>query len=116
MVFENITEQSSFSLRNQERELRDFGTEEIEDFLEDMLVTPRQFVVLTAPKAQQQIRYVQACVHDDQGIETELGVEEADGTHLYYKICQEEECFQIFLDFFADRLDVNMEEYQPVLF
>ena len=62
MVFKNMEEQDSFTLRNQERELRCFGTEEIEDFLEDMLVTPDQFVVLTAPKAQKQIRYVQACL------------------------------------------------------
>ncbi len=116
MVFKNMEEQNSFTLRNQERELRCFGTEEIEDFLEDMLVTPDQFVVLTAPKAQKQIRYVQACLLDDGTVETELGIEESDGTHLYGKICEDEECVRIFLDFFKNRLTVDRKEYKPVQF
>lgn len=112
-----MPEEKGFTLRNQERELMDFGSEEIEEYLEDLFVTPDQFVVLTAPKAQgQQIRYVQSTIHDNGEIEVELGVEEEDGTHLYYKICQDEECIRIFQDFFADRLHVNMDEYQPVQF
>lgn len=116
MVFKNMAEQRTYSLENQEKKLLDFGTEELEDFLEDMLVTPDQFVVLTAPKAQEQIRYVQARPEDEVWIEVELGIEEADGTHLYYKMCKEEECFQIFLDFFVDKLKVDRNEYQPVKF
>ncbi len=118
MVFRNMEEQSTYTLRNQEMEKMSFGEEELEDFLEDMLVTPDQFVVLTAPKAQnQQIRYVQARVHEEEEeIEVELGIEEADGTHLYHKMCGEEECVQVFLDFFHNGLTVNLKAYQPVAF
>ena len=117
MVFQNIEEGRTFTLRNQDREQMDFGKEEIEEFLDDMFVTPDQFVVLTAPKAQgQQIRYVQACIHDDGGIEVELGIEEEDGTHLYYKMCMDEECVRIFLDFFDGKLVVDRSEYEPVQF
>ena len=117
MVFKTMKEQKTFSLSSQEKNLMEFGTEELEDLLENMLVTLDEFVVLTAPKAQgQQIRYVQARAKDDSEIKVELGVEESDGTHLYYKICEEEECFQIFLDFFEGRLKVKMDEFQPVQF
>lgn len=117
MVFKTMEEQKTFSLSSQERDLTEFGTEELEDLLENMLATPDEFVVLTAPKAQgQQIRYVQARAENDSEVEVELGVEEADGTYLYYKMCGEEECFQIFLDFFAGRLNVIMDEYRPVEF
>ena len=77
MVFRNMEEQSTYTLRNQEMEKMSFGEEEIE---------------------------------------VELGIEEADGTHLYYKMCGEEECFQVFLDFFHNGLTVNLKAYQPVAF
>lgn len=76
------------------RQTRDI---DIEDYLADMFVTPDQFVVLSAPKAQNNIRFVQACTHDGE-IEVELGIEEK-GTRLYYKMCTQEECYRIFLDF-----------------
>lgn len=117
MIFKNMPEEETFTLRNQENEKTEFGTEEIGEFLEDMFVTPDQFVVLTAPKALgQQIRFVQACVQDNGGIETELGIEKEDGTRLYFKMCRDEECIRIFLDFFAGKLQVDMAEYKPVSF
>lgn len=118
MVFKNMEEGTTFTIRNQERELMDFGKEEVEEFLDDLFVTPDQFIVLTAPKAQgQQIRYVQACIHDgDVDIEVELGIEEEDGTRLYYRMCTDEECAQIFLDFFDQKLVVDRSEYAPVKF
>ena len=79
-----------------------------------MFITPDQFVVLTAPKAQNKVRYVQACTHDD-GIEVELGIEEK-GTHLYYKMCSQQECYRIFLDFYDNAFIPKMEEYSPVEF
>ena len=101
-----------------EQDLMDFGKEEIEEFLDDMFVTPDQFVVLTAPKAQgQQIRYVQACINDgEDDVHTEIAVEEEDGTHLYYRMCTDEECVQIFMDFFDRKLVVDKSEYKPVSF
>ena len=114
VVFKTVETQQGFTLRNQESELADFRDIDIEDYLADMFVTPDQFVVLTAPKAQHKVRYVQACTHDGE-IEVELGIEE-NGTHLYYKMCSEEECYRIFLDFYENRLVPKMEEYKPVEF
>ena len=83
VVFKTVEPYQGFILRNQESERTDFRDIDIEDYLADMFVTPDQFVVLTAPKAQHKVRYVQACTHDGE-IEVELGIEEK-GTHLYYK-------------------------------
>lgn len=75
---------------------------------------PNQFVILTAPDVQNKVRYVQACTSDGE-VEVELGIEE-EGTRLYYKMCSEEECCRIFLDFYENRLVPDMGEYQPVRF
>ena len=61
-------------LRNQESELTDFRDIDVEEYLADMFVTPDQFVVLSAPKAQNKVRFAQACTHDGE-IEVELGME-----------------------------------------
>ena len=114
VVFQKVKSQQGFTLEDQERKLTAFRDIDIEDFLADMFVTPDQFVVLTAPKAQHKVRFVQACTHDGE-IEVELGIEE-NGTHLYYKMCSEEECYRIFLDFYENRLVPDMAEYKPVEF
>ena len=114
VVFKAVEPRQGYTLRNQENELTDFRDIDIEDYLADMFVTPDQFVVLTAPEARNKIRYVQACTHDGE-IEVELGIEE-EGTRLYYKMCSEEECYRIFLDFYENRLVPDMAEYKPVEF
>ena len=114
VVFKAVEPHQGFTLRNQEYELTDFRDIDIEDYLADMFVTPDQFVVLTAPEARNKIRYVQACTHDGE-IEVELGIEE-NGTHLFYKMCSEEECYRIFLDFYENKLVPDMAEYKPVEF
>lgn len=114
VVFKAVEPHQGFTLRNQENELTDCRDIDIEDYLEDMFVTPDQFVVLTAPKAQYKVRYVQACTHDED-IEVELGIEEK-GTHLYYKMCSQQECYRIFLDFYDNTFIPKMEEYKPVEF
>ena len=86
----------------------------IEKYLENLFITPDQFVILTAPEAQYKVRYVQACTHDE-GIEVELGIEE-EGTCLYYKMCSQEECRRIFLDFFDNIFIPGMDEYKLVEF
>ena len=114
VVFQKVKSQQGFTLENQERKLTDFRDVDIEDYLADMFVTPDEFVVLTAPVAQNKVRFVQACTHDGE-IEVELGIEE-EGTRLFYKMCSEEECYRIFLDFYEDRLILDMREYKPVEF
>ena len=115
VIFVNKEKQEGFTLRNQERELYDFREIDIEDYLADMFVTPEQFVVLTAPEAQNKIRFVQSTLHDNGELEVELGIEE-DGTRLYYKMCSEEECCRIFLDFYNGCFSPDMKEYKPVEF
>lgn len=114
LLFRKNKTKQGFTLRNQENEITDFRDIDIEDYLSDMFVTPDQFVVLTAPKAQYKVRYVQACTHDGE-IEVELVIEES-GTHLYYKMCSREECYRIFLDFYDNTFVPKMEEYKPVEF
>lgn len=114
VIFKTEEPEQSFTLRNQESELTDFRDIDIEDYLADMFVTPDQFVVLSAPKAQNKIRFVQACTHDGE-IEVELGIEE-NGTHLYYKMCTQKECYRIFLDFYDGMFIPDMDEYKLVEF
>lgn len=114
VIFNKVELRQGFMLRNQENKLTDFSDVDIEDYLEDMFVSPDDFVVLTASEAQYKVRYVQACIHDS-GIEVELGLEE-NGTHLYFKMCSQEECYRIFLDFYSNTFIPKMEEYKPVEF
>lgn len=114
VVFKKVESQSGFTLENQEGKLTDFGDIDIEEYLEDLFVMPDQFVTLTAPEPRNKVRFVQACTHDGE-IEVELGIEE-EGTCLYYKMCPQEECYRIFLDFYDGVFDPVMEEYKSVEF
>ena len=115
VIFQKVSPQQGFTLENQERKLADIRDIDVEDYLEDMFDSPDDFVILTATEAQNKIRYVQACTHDGD-IEVELGVEDEEGTHLYYKMCTQEECYCIFLDFYDNTFVPVMEEYKPVEF
>lgn len=114
VFFKTVESHQGFILRNQENEITDFRDIDIEEYLADMFVTPDQFVVLSAPKAQNKVRFVQACTHNGE-IEVELGIEE-NGTRLYYKMCSQEECYRVFLDFYDNVFVPKMEEYKPVEF
>lgn len=114
VVFQKVKAQQGFTLENQDGKLTDFSDIDIEKYLENLFITPDQFVILTAPEAQYKVRYVQACTHDE-GIEVELGIEE-EGTCLYYKMCSQEECRRIFLDFFDNIFIPGMDEYKLVEF
>lgn len=114
VVFQKVKAQQGFTLENQDEKLTDFNDIDIEKYLENLFITPDQFVILTAPETQYKVRYVQACTHDE-GIEVELGIEE-EGTCLYYKMCSQEECRRIFLDFFDNIFIPGMDEYKLVEF
>ena len=114
VIFQNVSPQQEFTLENQEGKLTDIRDIDIEDYLEDMFDSPDQFVTLTAPEAQNKVRYVQACTHDGD-IEVEIGIEE-EGTRFYYKMCSQEECYRIFLDFYDNTFVPEMDEYKPVEF
>lgn len=114
VVFQKVKSPQGFTLENQDRKLTDFRDVDLEEYLEDLYVTPDQFLILTAPELQHQVRYIQACTHDGQ-VEVELGVED-EGTRLFYKMCTEEECTRIFLDFYDGYFVPDMKEYRPVEF
>lgn len=115
VVFKKTGPQQGFILRNQEHELTDFRDVDIEDYLADMFNSPDEFAVLSAPKAQYNVRYVQACMQDG-AVEVELGIEKDGGTRLYYKMCSQEECRRVFLDFYDNTFIPEMGEYKPVEF
>lgn len=114
VVFEKVKPQQSFTLENQGKKMKDIKEADIKDYLEELFYSEDEFVILTAPKAQNSVRYVQACIYGRE-VEVELGIER-EGTHLYYKMCSQEECCRIFLDFYGDTFIPNMEEYRPVEF
>ena len=110
IVFKNVAKQSDFTLENQNGKTENFRDVDIEYYLADMFRDPEQFVILTAPKPLHKVRYVQACVQDE-GIEVELGIQE-EGTRLFGRLCTEEECYRIFLDFYDNVFVPDMSEYQ----
>lgn len=114
IIFKNVAEQSRFTLENQNGRTENFEDVDIEVYLEDMFDDPEQFVILTAPEPRHKVRYVQACVQDE-GIEVELGIQE-EGTRLLGRLCTEEECYRIFMDFYDNAFVPDLSEYRPVEF
>ncbi len=119
-VFETTPERDYYLLENQDGKTTEVTELDLEEYLEELFDDPDQFVTLTPPKAQNGIRFIQACIHEkeegDNKIEVELGMEEPDGIHLIYKMCSEEECTRIFYDFYDDLFQPVLEEYQSVEF
>ena len=115
VVFKTVESQTSFTLRNQDGELSNVRRPNIDSYLKDLFETPEQFVILTSPRTQNGIRYVQACVNEGRP-HVELGMEENGGLCLYYKDCSREECIQVFYDFFQNTLVFDKDEYQPLKF
>lgn len=114
IIFEKVERQNAFTLENQNGKIQNIRDIDIESYLEDMFVSPDQFVILTAPKAQHNVRFVQACMQDET-VEVELGIEN-NGTRLFYKLCSKEACYRIFLDFYDNIFIPEMSEYKPVQF
>ena len=77
-------------------------------------MTPDQFVTLTAPRAKEDVRFVQACMQNGS-VMVQLGLEE-NGNRLLEKVCSQEECIRIFLAFYQGELVPNQYEYREVSF
>ena len=58
---------------------------------------------------------MQACRGTD-GIIVELGMEKESHTNLVEKICTEEECLEIFREFYDSTYVRDVEQYNPVEF
>lgn len=87
----------------------------VDECLWDMFEDYDEFVILTVANASDYIRYVQARQIKD-GIIVQLGVEEDDHIKLVEKVCTEEECQNIFFEFYNSSHVKNVEEYKPVEF
>ena len=112
---------NNFILGNQDGEIGikekiDIG--DIYEYVTIMLEDSYQFIKLCAPEAIENIRIVQACLIDEDVVNIEVGIEsgkESDDDIIFYQsICDEEECFRIFEDFFLKKFKPDMSEYEPV--
>ena len=102
-------------LGSQNGELHNVSWQQVENGLEDVFGDSNQFLVLTLQKIRHNIRYVQATQCDD-GIVVQLGVENNNTTKLVEKICSEEECIDIFKEFYNSSAVKNLQDYTPVKF
>lgn len=112
--FQSVKPQTRYTLENQNGKIEKFSDADIDNYLDDLFISPEQFVTLTAPVPKQNVRFVQACMQDSE-VELQLGVEE-NGTHLLHKIGSKEECRRVFLEFYTGKFVPNYAEYQPVRF
>lgn len=115
VVFENTICNVHRELKTQESERAVDSWDEVEDGIWGMLEDENEFVVLTVGELLHQVRYVQAAQISD-GIIVQLGIEEGGQTRLVEKKCTQEECLNIFREFYDSALVHNIEMYTPVKF
>ncbi len=117
VIFRDVKEQSYYRLENQDGGTREVDEAAVEEYLEAIFDDPDQFIILTPPKAQKGIRFIQARQdNDDRQIEVELALQVEGGIRLYYKMVSPSQCYRIFMDYFDNAFSPNMAEYQPVEF
>lgn len=88
---------------------------DVEDCIFDMFEDENQFITLTVADACHNIRFVQAC-RINEGINVQIGIEDEEHTKLFEKTCTEDECLDIFKEFYADAYVRDTEKYSPVEF
>ncbi|MCI8284936.1 MAG: hypothetical protein HFE90_06705 [Firmicutes bacterium] len=88
---------------------------EVEDCIFDMFEDEDQFITLTVANARHNIRFVQAC-RISGGINVQIGVEDEKNTKLFEKTCTEDECLDIFKEFYNSSYIHDVEKYSPVEF
>ena len=103
------------NLRTQEVDKSVDSWDEVADCILDMFEDEDEFVTLTVGELKHQIRYVQAC-QVSGGITVQVGIEEGEQTRLVEKMCTQDECMNIFREFYESAVVRNVEEYTPVKF
>ncbi len=107
-----ILKQNSFSLENQDGKNNEIESIDIEYGLQGLFNHKNQYIILTSPDIQNNIRFVQACMINNS---VEVQILYQDTTpQLLYKLCSQEECWRIFLDFYDSVFIPNLKEYKPV--
>ncbi|MDE7245329.1 MAG: hypothetical protein K2O18_15340 [Oscillospiraceae bacterium] len=115
VFFQKIACKEPWNIRTQEVDQPVESWDEIETYIRDMLDDGNQFVTLTAEKINSNIRYVQASQYGCE-IVVQLGIEEGEYTRLVEKMCTEEECLDIFREYFFSTHVRNPGDYSPVKF
>lgn len=111
--FEKVAPQNAMKLENQNGVIENCSCPDMEEYLQMMFDDRNQFITLSVPSARYGIRFVQAC-RVDKGIDVELGLEEDDGTKLICKICSEEECREVFYEFYDTVNVYDRKGYEPI--
>lgn len=107
-----VPKQNSFSLENQYEKNNDIENIDIEYGLQDLFNHKNQYIILTSPDTQNNVRFIQACMIDNS---VEVQILYQDTTpQLFYKLCSQEECWRIFLDFYDNIFVPNLKEYKPI--
>lgn len=113
MGFALKEEGRTFTLENQDGCVEVIDQQDVMLYVGIALKEAEQFVTLSAPKAIEGIRYVQA-VQANGKMEVQIGVER-EKCYLYAITCSHRECIQIFLDFYGGNFRPDLKDYQPVM-
>lgn len=113
--FKNAECQGTRTLENQDNKIIDCSYQQVIDYLYEMFDYYNEFVILTVANMKCGVRYIQAVMEKGQ-ILIQLGIEETDYTRLVEKIFSQEECIDVFSEFYESSFVHNIESYKPVKF
>lgn len=113
--FETVNAPNCFTIENQDGAAELDNENMIFEYYNVLLADENQFVTITSPQLQNDVRYIQAC-QLDKGIDIQLGVEKNGKTKLYHKVYSKEEAVSVFKDFYNQRFIPDMSLYELVEF
>ena len=111
--FEKVAPQNAMELENKNGVIENCTYLDVEEYLQMMLDDSEQFITLSMPSAPYGIRFVQAC-RVNEGIDVELGLEQDNQTKLICRVCDEEECRNVFYEFFNTSNVCDRKGYEPI--
>lgn len=115
MLFEKTTCGVPHNIRTQTVDKAAKDWSEVLSLIENMFEDDDEFVTLTVGDARHNIRYVQAR-RQDGAVIVQLGIEDDKYTRLVEKLCGEEECVEIFREFYTSASVKDLDKYKPVKF
>ncbi len=115
VLFEKTDCNMERNIRTQEIDKMASSWEMVEECLLEMFLDDNEFVTLTIQEIHHNIRFIQACQAKD-GIVVQLGIEEGEKVRLVEKECMEDECMDIFYEFYNSTYVKEVEMYHPVEF
>ncbi|MDE7400154.1 MAG: hypothetical protein K2N06_11590 [Oscillospiraceae bacterium] len=117
MLFKNTFQNmKGNTVETQDGERSANSWDDVMEGINEMFEYEDEFVILTLANISHDVRYVQA-VYCDDGITVQLGVEVEGGIKLVEKTAfSEEECVEIFREFYETSNVKNVEKYTEVQF